>query len=112
MEDLSPDVLPTTLDEFSKFVEEDDSHIYEATLTNDSEETTTFQSISTRTAAEYVLKKYSQRVHFTCEDHAEWGMHYSTKIIINIFYNNKQKIAADSVRKDVVSGFKKRRREI
>ena len=28
MEDLSPDVLPTTLD---------DSHIYEATLTNDSE---------------------------------------------------------------------------
>ena len=71
---------------------------------------TTFQS--TRTAAEYVLKKYSQRVYFTCEDHAEWGMHYSTKIIINIFYNNKQKIAADSVRKDVVSGFEKRQREI
>ena len=62
MEDLSPDLLPTTLDEFSKFVEEDDSHIDEATLAND-----------------------------TCEDHAEWGMHYSTKIIINIFYNNKQK---------------------
>ena len=64
---------------------------------------TTFQSISTRTAAEYLLKKYSQRVHLTCEDHAEWGMYYSTKIIINIFYNNKHKIAADSDRKDVVS---------
>ena len=64
---------------------------------------TIFQSISTRPAAEYVLKKYSQRVHVTCEDHAEWGMHYSTKIIINIFYNNKQKIVADSVRKDVTN---------
>ena len=72
---------------------------------------TTFQSTYTRTASEYVLKKYSQRVHFTCEDHAG-GIHYSTKIIINIFYNNKQKIAADSVRKDVVSGFKKRQRQI
>ena len=41
MEDLSPDVLPTTLDEFSKFVDEDDSHIYGATLTNDSEEVAT-----------------------------------------------------------------------
>ena len=41
MEDLSPDVLHTTLDEFAKFVEENDSHIYEATLTNDSEEVAT-----------------------------------------------------------------------
>ena len=56
----------------------------------------TFQSISTRTAAEYVLKKYSQPVHFTYEDHVEWGMNYSIKIIIHIFYNNKQKISADS----------------
>ena len=49
-------------------------------------------------------------ITFTCEDHVEWGMYYSTKIIINIFYN-KQKISADSVRKDVASGFKKRQRE-
>ena len=54
MEDLSPDVLPTTLDEFSKFVDEDDSHIYEATLTNDSEEVAT-------TIAGYVVKKLSER---------------------------------------------------
>ena len=41
MEDLSTDVLHTTLDEYAKFVEEDDSHIYEATLTNDSKEVAT-----------------------------------------------------------------------
>ena len=60
----------------------------------------TFKSISTRTAAEYVLKKYSQPVRFTCEDNVEWemhcsitftcegnvewGMHYSIKMIITI----------------------------
>ena len=54
MEDLSPDVLHTTLDEFAKFVEEDDSHIYEATLTNDSEEVAT-------AIAKYVGIKLSER---------------------------------------------------
>ena len=54
IEDLSPGVLLTTLDEFSKFVEEDDSHIYEATLTNDSEEVAT-------TIAGYVAEKLSER---------------------------------------------------
>ena len=54
MEDLSPDVLHTTLDEFAKFVEEDDSYIYGATLTNDSEEAAT-------TIAGYVGKKLSEQ---------------------------------------------------
>ena len=31
----------TSLDEFVKFIEENDAHIYEATLTNDSEEVAT-----------------------------------------------------------------------
>ena len=51
MEDLSPDVLHTTLDEFAKLVEEDDSHIYEATLTNE---------VATIIAG-YVGKKMSQQ---------------------------------------------------
>ena len=42
-------MLHITLDEFVKFVEEDDSHIYEGTLTNDNEEVAT-------TIAEYVGK--------------------------------------------------------
>ena len=74
------------------------------------------KSISKRTAAEYVLHNYSQPVRFTCEDHVEWGMYYSIKIIINsialLFDNSKQKISADSVRKDVVSGFKTCHREV
>ena len=54
MEDLSPDVLHTTLAEIAKLIEEDDSHFYEATLTNDSEEVAT-------TIAGYVGNKLSER---------------------------------------------------
>ena len=67
-----------------------------------------FDSVSTRIAAEYVLMEYSEPVRFTCEAHVEWGMKFSSKIITNIFYNNKQKIASDTVRMDVVSVFKSR----
>ena len=38
MEDLFPDVLHISLDEFAKFIEANDSRIYQANLTNDSEE--------------------------------------------------------------------------
>ena len=47
-------MLPTTLDEFSKLVEEDDCHIDEVTLTNDSEEVAT-------TIAGHVAKKLSEQ---------------------------------------------------
>ena len=67
-------------------------------------------SVSTRIAAEYVLMKYSEAVRFTCEAHVEWGMKFSSRIITNIFYNNKQQIATDTVRMDVVPGFKSRQR--
>ena len=68
-----------------------------------------FHSFSTRTAAEYESRKYSEPVRFTCEAHVEWGMKFSSKIITNIFYNNKQNKATDTVRMDVVSGFKSRK---
>ena len=58
----------------------------------------------------YVLRKYSEPVRFTCEAHVEWGMKFSSRIITNIFYNNKQKIATDTVRIGVVSGFESRQR--
>ena len=53
-----------------------------------------------------MLRKYSEPVRFTCEAHVEWGMKFSSRIITNIFYNNKQNRATDTVRMDVVSGFK------
>ena len=45
-----------------------------------------------------MLSKYSESVRFTCEAHVEWGMKFSSRIITNIFYNDKQKIATDTVR--------------
>ena len=70
-----------------------------------------FPAIPTKSASEYVLKKYSSPVHFTCDDHRDWGMQFSIKAIINIYNNNKQKASADKVRKDVVVGFKNNKRD-
>ena len=81
-----------------------------AILNSADEKITELDSVSTRTAAEYVLRKYSEPVRFTCEAHVEWGMKFSSKIITNIFYNNKQQIATANVRMDVTSGFKSRQR--
>ena len=70
-----------------------------------------FPNIPTKTACEYVLRKYSPQVYFTCDEHCDWGLQFAIKSIINIFYNNKQKASADKVRKDVVVGLKKNKRE-
>ena len=46
-----------------------------AILDSADEKITAFDSVSTRTAAEYVVaRKYSQPVRFTCEAHVEWEM--------------------------------------
>ena len=71
----------------------------------------TLPSVPTRKAAEIILTKYLPPVHFTCDQHQLWGLQFAIKSVINIFYNNKQKITADSVRKDVITGFKKRQRD-
>ena len=68
-------------------------------------------SVPVRKATTYVLQQYGPKCEFTCEEHKNWGFVFATKIVINIFYNNKQKLAADSVRKDAVCGFKKRHRD-
>ena len=147
------DVAPVgthTLGTFINFIETDDSHLYEAALTDDSNEVATtiagyiakklikrpsciicksclgsekginfenkyFDNLSRggltipssslaefvsngfaildsadEKITEYVLMKYSEPVRFTCEAHVEWGMKFSSRIITNIFYNNKQ----------------------
>ena len=63
-----------------------------------------------RTSAGLVLRKYSNSVRFACNEHLDWGMNFSTKIIVNIFYNNKQKEKNNTVRKSEVSGLKTRQR--
>ena len=67
-------------------------------------------TIPVRKSATYVLRKYRPKCEFTCESHQDWGFTFATKFIINIYFNNKQKLAKDSVRKDTVNGFKKGKR--
>ena len=45
-------------------------------------------------------------MNFTCD----WGIKFSSRIVVNIFYNNKQKLDTDAVRKSDIVAFKKRQR--
>ena len=44
-----------------------------------------------RVSGEQVLGIYSPKYSFTCEKHIEKGFIFAIKIVVNIFYNNKQK---------------------
>ena len=55
---------------------------------------------TTRMSAEQVLGIYSPKYSFTCEKHIEKGLIFAIKIVVNIFYNNKQKISSDKVQKN------------
>ena len=46
---------------------------------------------TTRVFAEQVLGIYSPKCSFTCENHIEKGLIFAIKIVVNIFYNYKQK---------------------
>ena len=58
-----------------------------------------------RKAAEMILRRDSSIQTFMCEEHFHWGM----AAVTNIYFNNKQAITNDSVRKDDVVAFKSRR---
>ena len=64
-----------------------------------------------RDVALYVLKKFGPKPDFTCVLHQDWGLHFGSKMIINCYFNNKRKLAKDSVRQDVVVAFKKSKRQ-
>lgn len=53
-----------------------------------------------------ILNRYGPKAAFVCEDHVAWGMKFASKPIINIFFNNKEKLCLDTVRKDAVAEFK------
>ena len=63
-----------------------------------------------RHTAEHLLKKYAPKSIFACDQHSEEGFKFASRTVVNIFYNNKQKICRDDVRKDAVKIFKKRQR--
>ena len=60
--------------------------------------------------ATYILKRYGSFPHFSCNMHHDWSFKFASKIVVNIFFNNKQKKSEDLVRKETVTGFKKRQR--
>ena len=68
--------------------------------------------ISIRKAAEILLAKLLDQVAFTCDLHAELGKKWTLRTVVNVFFNDHQKISNDSVRKDQVKDFKKRQRKL
>ena len=71
----------------------------------------TKQGANVKDVSSFVLSKYFPTVCFICDLHKEWGFKFASKIIINVFFNNKQKIINATVRKDAVISFKSRQRE-
>lgn len=64
-----------------------------------------------RAVATKVLDTFAPRATFTCDDHISWGQKFATKSIVNVFFNNLQKVDSDGARKDAVVDFKKLKRQ-
>ena len=56
------------------------------------------------------LEKYCQNSAVGCQAHKEKNRRFSFKVIVNTFFNNKQKQSTDAVRQDAVKSFKQRQR--
>ena len=61
-------------------------------------------------SAMYVLKYCGPKCEFCCQYHIDWGGKFASKIVVNLYFNNKQKQAKDCVRIDSVESFKTRQR--
>ena len=60
--------------------------------------------------ASYTLKSYGSFPHFSCNMYHDWSFKFASKVVVNTFFNKKQKKSKDLVRKKTVAGFKKRQR--
>ena len=77
-------------------------------------ETTINQSeLPERDGAERTLAHLFGNVpEFTCSKHLNQGKRYCNRVIANIFFNNRRRIATAEVRKDGVESFKRPKREL
>ena len=57
-------------------------------------------------ARQFILHHHCASVLFTCDYHTAWGGQIAQKIIVNTYFNNKQKITNNSITKDAVVAFK------
>lgn len=67
-------------------------------------------STSVKKYCQFALEKYAPQSVFSCNIHSDRNREIAIKIIINVFYNNMQKLAKGNVRKHAVNEFKKRQR--
>jgi hypothetical protein len=67
-------------------------------------------SIPVVKSSTYLVYKYAPKIKFVCENHEDWGIMFSTKIIVNVFFNNKQKLSKDLLSNEKLKTFKKRQR--
>ena len=61
-------------------------------------------------SAMYVLKYYGPKCEFCCQYHVDWRVKFALIIVVNVYFNNKQKQAKGCIRKDSVDSFKTRQR--
>ena len=67
--------------------------------------------VQAQDSAEYVLSRYVQESNIGCSNtHSHLCKRFGIRILVNIFYNNKQRISSDAVRKEFIASFKKRQR--
>ena len=69
-------------------------------------------SIFIRPVAESILKSILEQAQFSCEKHATMAKKWTVRTIVNIFYNNDQKITNEQRRKDQVKSFKSRQTKL
>ena len=67
-------------------------------------------NLPSRAAGQFILHYHCENVLFTCDYHTAWGGQIAQKIIVNIYFNNKQKITNNFIRKNAVVAFKQRQR--
>ena len=67
-------------------------------------------NVNIRDAGYRVLHKCLPQHNFSCEVHQEVALKLAVGMIVNIYYNNKQKRKNDSTVKDAITGFKKRQK--
>ena len=67
-----------------------------------------YNVVNVKRVASMILAEFAPKRKIICSTHENWGRQFCFKVIINIFFNNKQKESLDTVRKDSLKAFKKR----
>ena len=59
-----------------------------------------FSNIPMRSAACYLLHHFGSNIVFACQDDLDFTVNLVSKIIVKVYFNNKQKLVNDTIRKE------------